>query len=127
MEFLIGLLNSYVFITMAYIPELLATEEVLASAYDLSTGKSVFVSTDLSDYSKINLQFSYTNVNGENVFVVEQSNDNISWIAISEQYDFINGSGTFAIDKSQFTSKYVRVDLTTATAGALTINLIAKR
>ena len=112
---------------MAYIPELLATEEVLASAYDLSTGKSAFVSTDLSDYNKINLQFSYANVNGENVFVVEQSNDNINWIAISEEYDFINGSGTFAIDKSQFTSKYVRVDLTKATAGALTINLLAKR
>lgn len=112
---------------MAYIPELLAKEEALASAYDLSTGKSSFVSTDILDYNKINLQFSYTNVNGENVFIVEQSNDNISWIAISEKYNFINGSGTFAIDKSQFTSKYVRVNLMTATAGILTINLIAKR
>ena len=32
---------------MAYIPELLATEEALASAYDLSNGKTVFTSTDI--------------------------------------------------------------------------------
>ena len=127
MEFLIGLLNNYVFITMAYIPELLATEEVLASAYDLSTGKSIFTSTDISDYNRINLQFSYVNVSGENVFVVEQSNDNISWLAISESHDLANGTGAFAIDKSEFTAKYVRVCLDTATAGTLTINLIAKR
>ena len=112
---------------MAYIPELLATEEVLASAYDLSNGKTVFTSTDISDYNKINLQFSYANVSGENVFVVEQSNDNISWLAISESHDLANGTGTFAIDKSEFTAKYVRVCLTTATTGTLTINLIAKR
>lgn len=112
---------------MAYIPELLATEEVLASSYDLSNGNSTFVSSDISDYNKINLQFNYTNVSGENYFVIEQSNDNVNWIAISEDYDFINGSGTFAIDKSQFTSKYVRVDLIIATEGTLSINLIAKR
>jgi hypothetical protein len=39
----------------------------------------------------------------------------------------VNGTGTFIIDKSEFTAKYVRVNLDTATAGTLTITLLAKR
>jgi len=112
---------------MAYIPELLATEETLASAYNLSNGATTFTSADISDYNKFNLQFSYSGVQGENVFVIEQSTDNVNWVEISETYDLVNGTGTFIIDKSEFTAKYVRVNLDTATAGTLTITLLAKR
>ena len=112
---------------MAYIPELLATEETLASSFDLSAGPITFTSSDISDYNKFNLQFSYSGVQGENIFVIEQSIDNINWVEISETYDLINGNGTFIIDKSEFTAKYVRVDLKEATEGTLTITLLAKR
>lgn len=112
---------------MAYIPELLAFEETLASLYDLSNGATTFTSSDISDYNKFNLQFSYSEIQGENVFVIEQSTDNVNWIEISETYDLVNGTGTFIIDKSEFTAKYVRVNLDTATAGTLTITLLAKR
>lgn len=112
---------------MAYIPELLAIEETLASSYNLNNGPATFTSSDISDYNKFNLQFSYSNVNGENVFVIEQSTDNTNWLEISKRYDLVNGSGTFIIDKSEFTSKYMRVNLDTATAGTLTITLLAKR
>lgn len=112
---------------MAYIPELLAIEETLASSYNLNNGPATFTSSDISDYNKFNLQFSYSNVSGENVFVIEQSTDNTNWLEISKRYDLVNGSGTFIIDKSEFTSKYMRVNLDTATAGTLTITLLAKR
>ena len=112
---------------MAYIPELLTTEEVLASNYNLSNGANIFTSSDISDYNKFNLQFSYSGVQGENLFVIEQSTDNVNWIEISEKYDLVNGTGTFIIDKSEFTAKYVRVNLDTANTGTLTITLLAKR
>jgi hypothetical protein len=112
---------------MAYIPELTALEEALASSYDLSNGDTTFTSSDIGDYTKVNLQFSYSSVQGENVFVIEQSVDNTNWVEISETYDLVNGSGTFIIDKSEFTAKYMRVNLSTATAGTLTITLLAKR
>ena len=60
---------------MAYIPELLTTEEVLASYYNLSNGANIFTSSDISDYNKFNLQFSYSGVQGENLFVIEQSTE----------------------------------------------------
>ena len=122
-------IESYLLIRsiMAYIPELLAFEETLASTYDLSNGATTFTSSDISDYNKFNLQFSYSEIQGENVFVIEQSIDNVNWIEISETYDLVNGTGTFIIDKSEFTAKYVRVNLDTATAGTLTITLLAKR
>jgi hypothetical protein len=53
--------------------------------------------------------------------------DNTNWVEISETYDLVNGSGTFIIDKSEFTAKYMRVNLPTATAGTLNITLLAKR
>lgn len=112
---------------MAYIPELTALEEALASSYDLSNGDTTFTSSDIGDYTKVNLQFSYSGIQGENVFVIEQSVDNTNWVEISETYDLVNGSGTFIIDKSEFTAKYMRVNLSTATAGTLTITLLAKR
>ena len=112
---------------MAYIPELTALEEALASSYDLSNGDTTFTSSDIGDYSKINLQFEYSNISGENTFVIEQSVDNINWTEISEVYDFINGSGNFMIDKSEFTAKYVRVNVSTATSGVITITLLAKK
>ena len=112
---------------MAYIPEKLALEETLASLYDLSSGGNIFTSSDISEYNKFNLQFSYSGIQGENVFVIEQSTDNVNWVEISETYDLVNGTGTFIIDKSEFTAKYVRVNLDIATEGTLTITLLAKR
>jgi hypothetical protein len=37
---------------MAYIPELTALEEALASSYDLSNGDTTFTSSDIGDYTK---------------------------------------------------------------------------
>ena len=37
------------------------------------------------------------------------------------------GSGNFIIDKTLFTGKYIRVDITTITSGILTIILLTKR
>jgi hypothetical protein len=48
-------------------------------------------------------------------------------VEISEKYDLVNGTGTFIIDKSEFTAKYVRVNLDTANTGTLTITLLVKR
>jgi len=77
---------------MAYIPEKLALEETLASLYDLSSGGNIFTSSDISEYNKFNLQFSYSGIQGENVFVIEQSTDNVNWVEISETYDLVNGT-----------------------------------
>lgn len=112
---------------MAYIPELLAFEETLASSYDLTNGPTIFTSSDISDYTQFNLQFSYSDISGENVFVIEQSVDNVNWVEISETYNLVNGTGTFMIDKTKFTSKHMRINLNSANSGTLTIMLLAKR
>lgn len=112
---------------MAYIPELIAFQETLASNYDLTSGPTTFTSSNISDYTQFNLQFSYSDIQGENIFTIEQSVDNINWISITETYNLVNGTGTFMIDKTKFTSKYMRVNLDSANSGTLTIILLAKR
>ena len=112
---------------MAFLPEKTYIEEVIANAYDLSDGPSNFQSADLSRFLNFSLHFDCSLIDGTNTFCIEQSNTGSAWSILSENYELSPGSSNFIIDKSIFTGKYIRVCLTTADAGILTIMLIAKR
>lgn len=113
---------------MAFLPEDNFFEEELATAYDLTTGLTTFTSSDISAYSVISIQFIYANIDGSNLFVIEQSTEgNNFWSNVSPQYEIPVGNGNFIIDKSVFTGKYIRVDLQSTSSGELTIKLLAKR
>jgi hypothetical protein len=112
---------------MAFLPEKNFLEETIISGYSLSNGVTAFTSSDVSRYTTISLQFVYNNINGNTEFCLEQSNDNINWGLLSENYSIPIGSGNFTIDKGMFTGKHVRVNLKTSGVGNLTIKLLAKR
>jgi hypothetical protein len=112
---------------MAYIPEKLSNTETLLNNYDLSTGVTSSISSDISDYNKISVHFTYTAVDGSNIFRLQQSNDNINWSNLSEEYQIPISSGNFMIDKSQFTSKYVKIDISSVGSGNLSATLVVKR
>jgi hypothetical protein len=112
---------------MAFLPQRTYLEENLAKNYDLSNGVSAFTSSDISEFLTFSLQFNYSSIDGSNLFILEQSNDNLNWSNLSEEYEIPVGSGNFIIDKSSFTGKYVRVNLNSTNIGIITIVLICKR
>lgn len=112
---------------MAFLPEKIFLEETIANNYDLSNGVVNFTSSDLSKYTILSLQFNYTDIIGDNVFILEQSNDNINWAELSESYNLPILTGTFIIDKTSFTGKYLRINFNITFSGFITINLLAKK
>jgi len=112
---------------MAFLPERNSFEEDLASSYDLSTGVTQFVSSDIAKFTTISLHFIFSNITGSNVFTLEQSNDGTNWSELTTDYELPINTGNFILDKGRFSGKYVRVNLSSTTAGTLTIKLLAKR
>ena len=72
---------------MAFLPERNFFEENLANSYDLTNGPTSFVSSDVSNFITLSLQFVYTSVNGQNVFSLFQSNDNVNWSHLSDEFE----------------------------------------
>lgn len=112
---------------MAFLPEKTYFEELIANSYDLSNGPVNFQSSDISMFLNFSLHFDCSLIDGTNIFCIEQSNTGSAWSLLSDNYELSQGSSNFIIDKSIFTGKYIRICLTTADSGILTIMLIAKR
>ena len=112
---------------MAFLPEIASFEESLITAYDLSTGTSSFVSSDISGYLQFSLQFTGSSVAGSNSFVLEQSNNGSNWSELADSFELPIGNSTFVIDKQFFSGKQLRINFLTAGSGTLDCVLIAKR
>lgn len=112
---------------MAFLPQRTFLEETIVSNYNLSNGVTSFTSSDISKYLTFSLQFTYTNIAGDNEFILEQSNDSINWGNLSDVHKLPLGSGNFIIDKNTFSGKYIRINILNTNLGTLTINLLAKR
>jgi hypothetical protein len=113
---------------MAYIPELTALEETLASGYDLSAGSGTFTSSDIADYNSFSIQFICTGFSGTADMQLEQSLDNTNWDIIENSKIDLNASNcNFTLQQRNWMSKYVRVVFNTAAAGSMTIQLLAKK
>lgn len=112
---------------MAFLPERTYIDETLVNNYNLSNGTTGFTSSDISKYITISLQFNYSNINGNNEFVIEQSNDSNNWGELGESYLLPIGSGSFIIDKNTFSGKHIRISFKVVNSGSITIKLLAKR
>jgi len=112
---------------MAFLPEKNFLEETLTNNYNLSNGVSAFTSSDVSNYITLSLQFNYSSIQGQNDFILEQSNDAVNWSELSEEYTLPIGSGNFIIEKTNFSGKHLRVNFTVVSQGTLTIKLLSKR
>ena len=85
------------------------------------------VSSDISDYTKVSLQFSYSGIDGSNIIQLQQSNNNLQWSDLGDRFEFPIGTGNFTIDKSFFSAKYLKIDLPSVNSGTISTTLIAKR
>lgn len=113
---------------MAYIPEKLVFEETLVSSYNLSNGPDTFISSDVSIYSIISFQVNASSVTGINRFKLEQSANGTNWVPLKDiNYELETGGGSLVIEKSSFSGKYVRFNLTDTDAGTVSVLLICKR
>ena len=112
---------------MAFLPQRTFLEEKLVENYDLSNGVSAFTSSDISEFLTFSLQVNYDSIEGSNLFIIEQSNDNVNWSDLSDTLELPVASGNFFIDKNSFSSKYIRVNFTSTNIGSITIILICKR
>lgn len=112
---------------MAFLPERNFFEGDIISAYDLSLGSTFFVSSDLSNFITISLQFVYSSVSGRNTFKLFQGNDGVNWSHLSEEFELPLGSGNFSIDKFYFSSKFIKIEFITVSGGTLSLKLLAKR
>ena len=112
---------------MAFLPEKTYLEESVITAYDLSTGSTSFVSSDISKFTSFSLQFILTNADGNNTFRLEQSNDNSNWSSLNGDVDLPVGSTNFVIDKAFFSGKYIKIEFITTGGGVIDCLLIAKR
>jgi len=112
---------------MAFLPQRTFLDETIVLNYNLTNGLTSFTTSDISKYLTMSLQFTYTNIIGDNEFILEQSNDSINWGNLSEIYTLPLGSGNFIIDKNTFSGKHIRINLLNVDSGTLTIKLLAKR
>ena len=113
---------------MAYIPELLAFEETLASSFDLSTGTGTFTSSDISDYNKFSVQFTCTGFGGTAEVKLQQSLDGTNWDDVENgDISLTSSNCNITLQQQNWISKYLRVVFVTAQQGTMSIYLLAKR
>jgi hypothetical protein len=113
---------------MAFIPERNYLEETLVTGYNLNLGPNEWDSSDVSMYNNFSVQIIYTAAGGSNVLSLQQSNDGANWDDIENStVDIPVGSGSTTLDRSVFTGKYLRVNLTAGTSGSLTLKTLHKR
>ena len=113
---------------MAYIPELTAFEETLASSFDLSAGTGTFTSSDIADYNSFSVQFVCTGFGGSAEVVLEQSLDGTNWDELENGDISLNSSNcNLTLQQRNWMSKYLRVRFVTAQQGTMSIYLLAKR
>lgn len=113
---------------MAFLPERNHKEYTLATNYDLGNGVSAFTSVDISRFTIISFQIVANGVTGTNRFQLEQSADGSNWVPLKDIiYELSSGGGSLVIEKSAFSGKYVRLDLTDADSGNIDIYLTCKR
>ncbi len=113
---------------MAFLPERNYIEETLVSGYTLTSGPDTFQSSDISRYSIISFQVIATSVTGVNRFKLEQSANGVSWVPLKDvNYELETGAGALVIEKSAFSGKYVRFNLTDTDSGTISVLLICKR
>lgn len=113
---------------MAYIPEKISFTETLATSYNLTSGSISFASSNISDYNRISIQFVGSSIKGAVDYCIEQSNDNVNW-DVFDNADLTFGASDshFTIERNNFNGKHVRVRIKAATAGSLSLYLVAKR
>jgi hypothetical protein len=113
---------------MAYIPELLAFEETLASGFDLSAGSGTFTSSDISDYNKFSVQLTCTGFGGTAEVQLQQSLDGTNWDDVENgDISLTSSNCNITLQQMNWMSKYLRVVFVTATKGTMSIYLLAKR
>ena len=113
---------------MAYIPELLAFEETLASGFDLSAGSGTFTSSDISDYNKFSVQFTCTGFGGTAEVQLQQSLDGTNWDNVENgDISLTSSNCNITLQQMNWMSKYLRVVFVTSTKGTMSIYLLAKR
>lgn len=113
---------------MAFLPERNFFEETLVTGYNLSSGVADWTSSDVSRYISFSIQVEHTSILGTTVLLVEQSVDGTTWDTLTNSTVTIpNGTGSFTLERSVFTGKNIRVRLTFADQGTLTIKTIYKR
>lgn len=114
---------------MSYLPQKNFNSETLVSSYDLTSGDTTLVSSDISNYSKFSLQFNVVDIRGLPNFDIEQSLDGVNWSYISQASVIPNGNSTFILDKQFFSGTKLRVCLNTGqnSSGTCTIILLTKR
>ena len=113
---------------MAYIPELLAFEETLATSYDLTSGPTTFTSSDISDYNRISVQFVGSSIRGDTEVMLQQSNDGTNYDDLENGEIFITPTNSaFTLERTVFTGKFLRISLDITDRGTLPIYLVAKR
>ena len=113
---------------MAYIPELLAFEETLASSFDLSAGSGTFTSSDISDYNKFSVQFTCTGFGGTAEVQLQQSLDGTNWDNVENgDISLTSSNCNITLQQMNWMSKYLRVVFVTSIKGTMSIYLLAKR
>ena len=113
---------------MAYIPELIAFEETLATSYDLSIGTGTFTSSDISDYNSFSVQFVCTGFGGSAKMQLQQSLDGTNWDDVENgDFSLTSSNCNFTVQQMNWMSKYLRIVFITATKGTMSIYLLAKR
>ena len=113
---------------MAFLPERNFLEESLVSGYNLLGGPNEWSSSDVSRYNNFSTQIIFSGTGGENILLLEQSNDGTNWDEIENSTVILpTGSGSTTLDRTVFTGKYLRAALTVSGSGNLTIKAIFKR
>lgn len=113
---------------MAFLPEKTYIEETLVSGYSLNSGPTSFQSSDISRYNTISFQINTSSITGINRFKVEQSSDGLNWVPLKDiLYELETGGGSLVVEKSSFSGKYVRFNITDTTTGTISVLLICKR
>lgn len=113
---------------MTFLPERNYLEETLVTGYDLSLGPNDWDSSDVSRYNNFSVQIVFSGVGGTNTLSLLQSNDGLNWDDIENStVDLPVGTGSTTLDRSVFTGKYLRVNLSATTSGSLTLKTLYKR
>jgi hypothetical protein len=113
---------------MAFLPERNYIEETLVSGYTLSLGPDTFQSSDISRYSIVSFQVNTNSITGVNRFKLEQSANGTNWVPLKDVfYELETGAGSLVIEKSAFSGKYVRFNITDTDTGTISVLLICKR
>ena len=112
------------------VPGFIKFSQIIIQDYDVTLGSTGFISTEISNFSILAVQFSWNLSSiGTCTLKIQQSINGTDYDdIINSEFTIASNTGSITVERNTFTGKFCRIDVdVTGSIGTISAELLAKR